>query len=528
MPNFEQTRFMQGDMGRKLDDAQDHSDIAPRNPKTPGDKALHRAWYKDPGSADIKGIDDQGTLPPKDPKQPKQPKQPDQPKTKTDKNTLYVDEGNGSIWAVTGGNKKQREELAAKATKNFSKAERKAFNRVVIEIAKSYAAKRGASGYYQSDAWMPKNKTVEKALVNWPGSKTPAPKISKELQTKFDNQTRYVVNVAKGPPSKGHKVHQTFFRFTTGIDGMSARNRAEAQLKQLKKEGWQGFVTTPQDKSAQLTAAEESQYQDYKKSQRRPSTKHHYIRMGSGYLDGDIITHELVHHVRMGRSADRQSGHIKRYTGKDKDSEESSTELETTARHDPWIQGPKAIDPDKLGNWDMASYYRRISEKKHPYDYSQAARLQQGLNNQDRSIILQGAHNRRLSNAEVNKALDQVQKNPDKYINAGIRDPKISKRIDNRYDQTVIKEMGKNIKGADERIDRYYAALDKSGKAKTKLHIRAAGQGRNKEAAKTVLSKVPGSGTIVEYNDGKAKTIGKFENPKQRNGFTNKRKNRFN
>lgn len=525
MPNFEQTRFLQGDLGRKLDDAQNHSDIAPRIPKTKEDRAIHRAWYKDPGQADIKGIDDKGALPPTD---PKQPKQPDPPKTKTDKGTLYVDEGDGVVWAVTGGNKKQREDLAAKATKNFSKTERKgSFNRVIIEIAKGQAAAKGASGYYVNDAYRPKNAVVRKALLNWPGAKKTPLKVSKELQTKFDNQTRFVVNVAKGPPKEGHKVYKFYHPFEPGMR-IRASMDAVNQLDQLKKEGWQGFISKPEDQAAKLTDAEQSQYEKYKESIKPPSDQHHYIRMGSGYLEGDIITHELVHHHRMSRSADRQSGHVRRYTGKDKDREESSTELEATARHDPWIQGPRAIDPGKLGNWDMASYYVDIARKKHPGDYLKAARLQQGLNNQDRSIILQGTHNRRLSKTEINKALDQVETNPDKYINAGIRDPKIGKRIDTRYDQTAIKVFGGKIDGAQERIDRYYAALDKSGKPKTKLHIRAAGEGRNKEVAKTVLSQVPGSGTMVEYNDGKPTKIGKYENPQKQLGFGGKKKSRFN
>ena len=150
-----------------------------------------------------------------------------------------------------------------------------------------------------------------------------------------------------------------------------------------------------------------------------------------------------------------------------------------------------------MGNWE----YKR--------------KLTQDLENQDRSILVHGKKNTKLTKTELKLALEKVQKTPDTLIDAGLQSPAITKRVDSRYPQTVISDLGKKgITGkAQERVDRYYAALDPAGNEKTNLHVRGAGQAKNAPLAKNILSKTPGKGTIVEYHDGKPKVIGRFNNP---------------
>ena len=538
MPNLEQARFMQGDLGRKLDDAQDHSEIAPRNPKTPHDKALHRAWYKDPGSADIVGVDTKGLTPtpPKPPgtKTPKPPKTPTS--VKTDKGTVFVNEGNNVTWAVIGGTKKMRDDVVKNAQHNFNKAERQNFDRVVIQIGKGDSASRGAAGYYQNAIKYSNSKPVRDVVEKFPQPNDPRLKSHKKR-----------IDELKARVDAGRWQTKRIYQ-----DGRIAYSRTSQDAADSNLLFWKnkpGVLTASiirPDESKELTPKETSELRASQILVNDIENQFHFIKLGRRYYDGGTPTHELIHHLRMSRPSENFSGHVPRYAGKDKDLEESTTDLETIGRHNPWVAGPKGATPGKLGRPTRSGYYHKLAEdavkNKKPNNveearmlggtyakYQTTSELAQALENQDRALLVHGKNNKKLTDKQIKLALAKVQKEPKKYINAGIKSPPLPVRLDNRYKQTLIAELGKNnIGGKQERVDRYFAALDPQGKETTKLHMKGAGQAKNAPAAKRILSTTPGKGIIVEYHDGKAKKIGKFENPKQRNGFTNKRRNRFN
>ncbi len=538
MPNLEQTRFMQGDMGRQLDDAQNHSEIAPRNPKTPRDKALHRAWYKDPGSADIVGVDTKGLTPtpPKPPgtKTPKPPKTPTS--VKTDKGTIFVNEGNNVTWAVIGGTKKMRDDVVKNAQHNFNKGERQNFDRVVIQIGKGDSASRGAAGYYQNAIKFSNSKPVRDVVKKFPPVNDPRLKAHKKLI----NELAPRVDAGSWQIRRVNKEGRIRYSRT-------AKWRADSKLLFWKEQP--NIVTASiirPDELKPLTDAERSQLGAARRLVDDIEREFHFIKLGRKFYDGGTPTHELIHHLRMSRPSENFSGHVPRYAGKDKDLEESTTDLETIGRHNPWIAGPKGATPGKLGRPTRSGYYHKLAENavknKKPNNvkearmlggvfakYQTTTELAQALENQDRALLVQGKNNKKLTDKQIQLALAKVQKEPKKYINAGIKSPPLPVRLDNRYKQTLIAELGKNnIGGKQERVDRYFAALDPQGKETTKLHMKGSGQAKNAPAAKRILSTTPGKGIIVEYHDGKPKQIGKFENPVKRNGFTNKRKTRFN
>lgn len=543
-PQIEQTRFMQGDMGRKLDDAQDHSEIAPRNPITPHDKALHRAWYKDPGSADIVGVDTKGLTPtpPKPPgtKTPKPPKTPTS--VKTEKGIVLVHEGNNVTWAVIGGTQKMRDDVVKNAQHNFNKTERQNFDRVVIQIGTSDSAQRGAAGYYQNGIKYSKSKPVRDVVKKFPSVNNP----------RLDAHKKRINELAVKEDAGYWRIRKTY------NDGRVTYSRTQEHLADGDVSFWSNKSSVvnatkiPPDDSLKLTEIEKSELRErrrYVQEANDTNAAFHFIKLGRKYYDGGTPTHELIHHLRMSRPSENFSGHVRFYAGKDKDLEESTTDLETIGRHNPWVAGPAGATPGKLGRPTRSGYYQKIAEdavkNKKPNNVEEArmlggfgdsyakwqttTELAQALENQDRALLVQGKNNKKLTDEQIKLALTKVQKDPKKYINAGIKSPPLPIRLDNRYKQTVIAELGKsNIGGKQERIDRYFAALDPQGKETTKLHMKGAGQAKNAPAAMRILSTTPGKGIIVEYHDGKPTKIGEFENPVKRNGFTNKRRNRFN
>jgi len=516
------TRRNQGELGRDLDDQIDHSVIAPLDPKTPEDRAIHRTWNRDPGEADIQGVDTKGLTPtPPPPPGSKPPKPPKTPTSvKTEKGIAWVHEGNNVTWAVIGGTKKMRDDVVKNAQHNFNKAERQNFNRVIIQIGKADSAMKGAAGYYQNAIKYSKSKPVRDVLDKFPPVDDPRlkahKKLIKELEEKQQSSKWYVRVLRHGGSS---------YDWPT-TNAISAAKEAEEWRQKISVT--KATVIAPK-KGVEFTEKDMAELMASRRLVGDIVDTFHYIKLGRKYYDGGTPTHELIHHLRMSRPSENFSGHVPHYGGKDADLEESTTDLETIGRHNPWIAGPLGASPGKLGRPTRSGYYQDIArtvrkselaaaKKTGTYaaefkEYDNIKLLAEALENQDRALLVQGKNNKKLTDKQVKLALAKVQKNPEKYINAGIKSPPLPVRLDNRYKQTIIAELGKNgIGGKQERVDRYFAALDPEGKETTKLHMKGAGQAKNAPAAKKILSSTPGKGTIVEYHDGKPKVIGRFNN----------------
>ena len=485
-----QTRAAQGQRGREQDDGIDHGVRAPLTPKTRQDHAIHRTWHRDPGEADISGIDTKGETPPR-PRPPggKRPK-PKRKDEKQDKGSLWVKEKKGVVWVIVGSSKAKREQVHQTVLDNFSKKERANFNKVVIEIGSGGLAKAGAAGYYAHHQDLPRSKKAGKALDNWIEPKVSEAKL-KELSTRRRELTKKVGKLHSGKQPVTEKEKEAH----------------QKKLDLLRLERTQlDILMSPQD--------------------------HHYIKLGADYTRS-TTTHELVHHLRHFREPGKMSSSVKHYSGKDMDIEESATDLETIGRHNSWrAQGFFNPNRGKLGRPTQSGYYQDIAKKAKPNaevyrklekagvpPYEIRSHITQHLENQDRAILLQDPNGKKttgkLTKKQLDVALERVNKDPDSLIDDGRQSPLITKRVDNRYPQTVISQLGKKgITGqVAERVDRYYASIGADGSTITKLHIRGAGDAKNAPLAKDILKKSPGKGTIVEYHDGKARVIGQFSNP---------------
>jgi hypothetical protein len=248
----------------------------------------------------------------------------------------------------------------------------------------------------------------------------------------------------------------------------------------------------------------------------------HYMKIGRQYVVGDVITHEMVHHIRAQRMRDdAPKNDLTRRVDKrlfmDHDREESSTDLESISRHNPY-ENPD--QPGVITRPSPAGYYQFIVEgstrRKPSYDFAAIDKAEL----QDRAIITLGP-NRSTAIA----AADSKDK---KLLTSGKRGNDLRKRLNTRYSQTNMgkSKMGKStiadgVGGKAENLDQYFATVDNSGKKISRLHIRSIKM-KNKDSLAVNLL---GSGKaktakIVKYDDGKPTTLKGFTKTKTKNKFT--------
>jgi hypothetical protein len=162
------------------------------------------------------------------------------------------------------------------------------------------------------------------------------------------------------------------------------------------------------------------------------------MKIGRQYVVGDVITHEMVHHIRAQRMRDdAPKNDLTRRVDKrlfmDHDREESSTDLESISRHNPY-ENPD--QPGVITRPSPAGYYQFIVEgstrRKPSYDFAAIDKAEL----QDRAIITLGP-NRSTAIA----AADSKDK---KLLTSGKRGNDLRKRLNTRYSQT---NMGKSKMG---------------------------------------------------------------------------------
>ena len=448
-------RANQGETAQKIDDAEAHVVTGPWVARTEREKEIHRIWSRDPGDADIAGIDgpeirpdvrDTGRPPgpkpptpgPKPPTPgPKPPTPGPKPPTPGPAPKLSKD------YEIIGGTKTQRAYLRNTITNNFSKSELALMSEgLVIEIGTGRLATSGAAGFYITEVQ--------------PGS---------SLGPREDGRPRYLM--------------------------------------------WHGKVSKKAQKISGMTS---------------------YIKLGNGFAGGDVITHEMIHHLRVRRLGAKPLAGSKDLTRaestswsrmNDSDREEATTDLESISRHNKWEKylGGAIERPSPAG------YYQLVVPKEKGYDTYWADRIT-AAELEDRAIVtLPGTlSSRKFSSGEG------IRTPSEKLRTSGLQGDKLRENINANYSETRMSKskMGKTaglISGQIENVDQYYATVGADGKVQSRMHVRSARRLNKDQLAKRILGGTPGK-TVVKFNDKKPKALATFKNPK---GFgASKSKNKFN
>jgi len=245
----------------------------------------------------------------------------------------------------------------------------------------------------------------------------------------------------------------------------------------------------------------------------------HYMRIDKDYLQGDVITHEMAHHIRAQRLRKGDTGDkdlTKRQAQDlffDHDREEATTDLETIARHNNY-ESTSPFAKDSKGN-------RRI-ERPSPagYYYRVNSENPRQAETEDRAIVTLGgsiAARKKAAGGTYTKAngMKDIREPDERLRTSGMQGKRLRKAINKNFDETNMgkSKMGRSarkLSGKIENLDQYFAAVDDDGNVVTRAHIRSPKLKNRDRAAKDLLAKTspPGS-RIVKYNDGKPTTIGK-------------------
>jgi hypothetical protein len=248
----------------------------------------------------------------------------------------------------------------------------------------------------------------------------------------------------------------------------------------------------------------------------------HYMRIDKDYLQGDVITHEMAHHMRAQRLRKGDTGDkdlTKRQAEQlffDHDREEATTDLETLARHNKY-ESSSPYAKDAKGNRRIerpspAGYYYRVS-RGSGMDTRQ-------VENQDRAIVtLPGSLEARKKAAGGNykkKNGFTDYRDPDERLRtSGLQGKRLRKAINKNFDDTNMgnSKMGRSarkISGKIENLDQYFAAVDDDGNVVARAHIRSPKlKNKDRAGAELLKSTAPAGSKIVKYNDGKPTTLGR-------------------
>lgn len=408
MRNVAAARQRQGSRGRKLDDKQRNRNIAPFIAKDRLDRQIQLAWLRDPGDADIIGIDTvskarPGRRPPA-PRPPESGRPPEPPASMPP----AADAFKGDVpYTIIGGDASKRKSLDQVIRNNFSAREIAQMDGVVIELGRGGAG-RGVAGYY-----------VYKA------------------------------------------------------DSPAATKVVSAKARKLDAR--------------------------------------HYIKIGRGHHSDDVVTHELIHHLRARRL--ERGGVASQVTQRaapgpfgDNDLEEAATDLESVSRHNPFSR-----EDGKLGRPGLVGYYNAVVNTRGlPFD--QARDKVDTAQLEDRAIITLSP---RHTAGTVKKAKDKAAERDEDLRGSGLQNQKVVDRIEARFVDTNIARMGGatkaagRISGAAENVDQYFAIVNSDGTAQSRIHYRTdrSREDLTDDATEAIGGELQPGQALVEMHDGKARRL---------------------
>lgn len=234
----------------------------------------------------------------------------------------------------------------------------------------------------------------------------------------------------------------------------------------------------------------------------------YYIRIGRSHTGNDVITHEVVHHIRAkrlerGQVASQVTQRASAGPFGDKDLEEAATDLESVSRHNPF--------QDAAGNIrrpGLVGYYGALVRKSGSVG-GQLEEIAQ-LELEDRAIITLGT---KRHNDKTIAAAKQAATNRDERLrNSGLQNRKVIDRIEQRFVDTNIANFGGSgakikdrIRGRAENIDQYFAIVSADGTAKARVHFRTDKRREDlTDEAREDLGAIRAGQALVEMRDGRA------------------------
>lgn len=252
-----------------------------------------------------------------------------------------------------------------------------------------------------------------------------------------------------------------------------------------------------------------------KKAASLPGVKH-YIKIGGDYAHGTTVTHEMIHHVRSQRGqgiTGRQ-----RNTASfmfDHDIEESTTDLETVSRHNPYMErGTNRVGrPDRTGYYGYAIPKKYRGNMKTMQAWDEQQRLTREAELTDRALI--------TLTPDKKKATALARSKDQSLRDSGLRPDPLTDNIRKRYGKTLISGMAMKggpsarkkagIIGKAENVDQYFAVIGKKGDIKSQIHVRT--DARNRDVSKSVARKIapglqPGR-KLVSFHDGRRRQLAK-------------------
>ncbi len=237
----------------------------------------------------------------------------------------------------------------------------------------------------------------------------------------------------------------------------------------------------------------------------------HYLKIGKPYVQGDVITHEITHHIRAQRlrKGGAPEGDITTRQARDlyldRDREEATTDLETIARHNKFENpATKVIERPSPAGYYQRLVPRRAAGSGEPNWGDRISALEL----QDRAVItLDGKENVKLGLAAAKSETLRT---------SGKQGVELRKRINRSFQKTNMgrSKMGRTasgITGKTENLDQYFASIDDAGNVIARAHIRSHKMISQDKTVISALRQVSqGAGKIVKFNDGKATTIARF------------------
>ena len=214
-----------------------------------------------------------------------------------------------------------------------------------------------------------------------------------------------------------------------------------------------------------------------------PDANPKQVQVDPDFADtSDVLIHELVHHHR-NVAKDRTGAlkHIKRWEGRDKDLEESTTEAETLAREKPF-------DKSKAGYYPSLTHVKGVEKTRAEF---KDRKLFSGY---DTTSVRKRFG--KLDKTEDGK-LEISERNREKLSKKNIRGKRAINKVNKEYPESEISRL--KIKGKVEAIDTFHEYEDEAGKTQLKV------QSYNPKAKKVKAPIVKGlkKKNLYEWKDGK-------------------------
>lgn len=274
----------------------------------------------------------------------------------------------------------------------------------------------------------------------------------------------------------------------------------------------------------------------------------HFMRVDKKYTDGDVITHEMIHHLRAQRMRAAKTGNkdiTKREKGmwRDHDFEEATTDAETLARHNLYEDTPDGVEDSgyvfkgrdgkpRIRRPSPAGYYHTIGKTRDKKVLKNSS-IPPGLHDassdlmvdHDRAIItLPGSLSTKRKAAGItklpgSKGREFKKEEPlEKLRSSGKKGKDLQVKMNKNFGDTfmgnsVMGKKAKSIAGSIENLDQYFAAVDKDGQVISRTHYRSPKlKSANKFAIEDLKRSTPPGGRVVKFNDGVSQSLWKNTN----------------